>query len=123
MIGRHNMILPKVTEKDWLTSIHLILNIERIYVVDNNKRIRRWYKNGEYHRVNGPAIIYDDGTKLWFFHGLVHRVDGPAITHPNGHEEWYFYGKRHREDGPAIIWPSGKTEYYKMGILQEITND
>jgi hypothetical protein len=27
---------------------------------------KRWYLNGKFHREDGPAIEYADGTKYWF---------------------------------------------------------
>jgi len=65
---------------------------------------KRWYdKNGQFHRENGPAIEYRNGTKEWWWHGYLHRVDGPAVEDANGSKFWYRHGIRHREDGPAII--------------------
>ena len=29
-----------------------------------------WYKNGKYHRENGPAIEYIDGDNYWFLNGV-----------------------------------------------------
>ena len=34
---------------------------------------------GEYHRTDGPAVIYANGRKVWYQHGLRHRTDGPAV--------------------------------------------
>ncbi|HNC55211.1 MAG TPA: hypothetical protein PLP33_07195 [Leptospiraceae bacterium] len=42
-----------------------------------------------YHRVNGPAIIWKDGTKEWWINGKRHRTNGPAIIHSGGEEEWW----------------------------------
>ena len=28
-----------------------------------------WYKNGEKHRGNGPAVIWSNGTKKWYWKG------------------------------------------------------
>jgi hypothetical protein len=74
-----------------------------------------WYKNGELHRENGPAIEYLDGTKFWCINGLRHRKDGPAAEFVNGRKEWYKNGKLHREDGPAIERPDGTKEYWING--------
>lgn len=30
---------------------------------------KRWYLNGEFHREDGPAIIYPDGDYRWYIHG------------------------------------------------------
>ena len=32
---------------------------------------------------------YKDGTKIWFFHDEYHRLDGPAWIHDNGDTDWY----------------------------------
>ena len=73
-----------------------------------------WFKNGLYHRKNGPAIIYSHGTKLWYYEGKLHREDGPAIE--NGvYQTWYWHGKIHRVDGPAIIHDDGEKEWWKNG--------
>ena len=44
------------------------------------------------HRIDGPAIIYTDGTKQWYSHGKLHRIDGPAITYADGDGEWWVNG-------------------------------
>ena len=38
-------------------------NIKIIEHADGNKK---WYLNGELHRVDGPAVEWADGTKQWF---------------------------------------------------------
>ncbi len=75
------------------------------------------YKNKEkfFHRLNGPAIIYSDGTKYWMKHGECHREDGPAIECANGNKFWYQNGKRHRTDGPAVEYADGHKEYWIEG--------
>ena len=51
-----------------------------------------WYKEGKYHRTDGPAIELADGTKYWFKEGKFHRTDGPAIVGINGYKEWFVNG-------------------------------
>jgi hypothetical protein len=80
-----------------------------------------WYLNGQYHREDGPAIIFPDGTQTWWLNDKRHREDGPAIIHPNGSQEWWLNGKRHREDGPAIIYPDGTQSWYLND--EEITKE
>ena len=53
-----------------------------------------WWLNGEYHRVDGPSVEYDDGTKYWYLNGKLHRVDGPAIILYNRYKEWHVNGER-----------------------------
>jgi len=38
-----------------------------------------WVQDGEYHRLDGPAIIYENGSRWWYNRGKIHREDGPAI--------------------------------------------
>ena len=35
------------------------------------------YRNGagQYHRTNGPAIIFPDGTELWYLNGIYLREE------------------------------------------------
>ena len=73
--------------------------------------------NGQYHRENGPAIIFENGDAYWFINGKLHREDGPAIENSNGSKEWFVNGKLHREDGPAIQGLYSN-EWYFLGKLQ-----
>ena len=79
------------------------------------KGIKRWYLNGEYHRVDGPAIEYADGEKHWYLLGNLHRPDGPAVENATGNKEWYLNGKRHRVEGPAIENSNGAKYWYLNG--------
>ncbi len=65
------------------------------YIVNNVlSHATEWFINGKYHRVNGPACEYTDGTKLWYYDGELHRTGGPAIQRPDGSNSWYRYGYR-----------------------------
>jgi hypothetical protein len=75
-----------------------------------------WYQDGLLHRFGGPAVIHDDGTKEWYQNGKLHRLDGPALETLNGHKQWYVGGKRSREDGPAIIYSDGIKRWYFDGF-------
>ena len=44
--------------------------------------------------------------------GQYHREDGPAVEYTNGTKYWYKNGQRHRENGPIIVWKNGNHEYY-----------
>ena len=65
-----------------------------------------------YHREDGPAVIYGDGTKFWYYNGKLHRKDGPAHETPDGLKEWWVNGKRHRVDGPAVTLDDGHKEWW-----------
>jgi hypothetical protein len=60
-------------------------------------------------------------TKRWHQEGKLHRIDGPAIEWQNGSKEWWIEGKRHRIDGPAVEWQCGKKEWWIEG--QEYTEE
>jgi len=73
-----------------------------------------WYNDhDEYHREDGPAVEYADGTKEWRINGELHREDGPAIEYANGDKQWWINGNRHREDGPAIERANGSKQWWK----------
>ena len=53
-----------------------------------------WFNDkGEYHRLDGPAIEYANGSKEWYINGIRHREDGPAIEYSDGEKYWYYYGQ------------------------------
>ena len=54
-------------------------------------------KDGFLHCEEGPALIFDTGTKIWFFGGKRHRLDGPACEYVNGFKEWYIDGEQQYE--------------------------
>jgi len=68
-----------------------------------------------FHREDGPAIEFADGSKYWCVNDKLHRKDGPAIEHVSGTKEWYINGERHREDGPAIEFVNGNKFWYLNG--------
>lgn len=61
---------------------------------------KEWFINGVRHRIDGPAIECGERTS-YYEDGLLHRVDGPAHKTETV-EEWWYRGKQHRIDGPAI---------------------
>ena len=56
-------------------------------------------KEGNWHRIGGPAIEYSSGTKYWFDNGKQHRIDGPAV-------EW---------NSERVEWSSGRRDWYLRG--------
>lgn len=73
---------------------------------------KSWYTNELCHRLDGPAIIHQDGAQFWFKNGRLHRDSGPAMIHSPNHQEWYYNGMLHRTDGPAVIIPDVKEQYW-----------
>jgi hypothetical protein len=56
--------------------------------------IHYYNENNEYHREDGPAIEYSDGTKFWYKNDERHREDGPAIQFANGLKKYWYNGER-----------------------------
>lgn len=55
----------------------------------------KYWRNetGHFHREDGPAIEYENGSKCWLINGERHREDGPAIEYADGRKVWYINGK------------------------------
>ncbi|RTK95504.1 MAG: hypothetical protein EKK64_06695 [Neisseriaceae bacterium] len=97
-----------------------------------------------FHRKNGPAITYEDGTESWFDNGICYRVfktenfietyievkfciiqthsfsDKPAVIYKNGTKEWHRYGSIHRENAPAVVYANGDEEWWFLGQKHRI---
>lgn len=41
----------------------------------------RWYKDGKFHREEGPAIVGDNKIEQWFINDLRHRLGGFAVVY------------------------------------------
>ena len=55
------------------------------FVIDNFNQCKSWTnEHGDFHRLNGPALIKPDGSEYWLKNGLPHRDNGPAIIRSNG---------------------------------------
>jgi hypothetical protein len=55
-----------------------------------------YYKDREmtiYHRLDGPAVEWPNGTKAWYVNGKLHRTDGPAVEYIDGRKSWYVDNK------------------------------
>ena len=62
-------------------------------VVDQRTGIRRYYNNsGQLHRLDGPAVIWRDGSEAWFHNGKLHRTTGPAVALTNRTTTWWIHG-------------------------------
>lgn len=42
----------------------------------------------QYHREDGPAVIWSDSEEMWCLHGKIHRTNGPAFIEPGCIEYW-----------------------------------
>ena len=93
-------------------------NMTPQYIKIDEFGTKHYYKNKEmtiFHREDGPALEYTDGTKAWYLNGKLHREDGPALDHTSGSKFWYLNGKLHREDGAAIEYADGGKAWWLNG--------
>jgi hypothetical protein len=51
-----------------------------------------------FHREDGPAVEWLNGSKEWWLNGKIHREDGPAIEGANGYKYWYLNGVKYTEE-------------------------
>ena len=65
---------------------------------------------------NTKTFTDEFGTQFWLKNNEYHRTDGPAIIWKNGSQEWYINDKRHRTDGPAKIGSDGSKFYWLNGV-------
>jgi hypothetical protein len=61
-------------------------------IVEFSSGTKCWFKDGKFHRENGPAREWADGTRYWYKNGKWHREDGPACDYSNGTKFWYLEG-------------------------------
>lgn len=73
------------------------LDGECFKTVDTNGCIK-YFKGMVFHRENGPAVIYPNGSQLWYVNGLMHREEGPALVDKmTGYNEYYIDGAKYSE--------------------------
>ena len=66
--------------------------------IDEDDTIRYYNDKDEWHRTNGPAAIYNNGTEIWYHRNIRHRLDGPAMVFPNVGEVWFINGKEYTKE-------------------------
>ena len=80
-------------------------------IVEHRHGRSTWYNElRQYHRIDGPAVIWIQGDKWWYINGKRHREDGPAVELTEGHKEWWLNGIRYSEDGYKSIIRQMKIE-------------
>jgi hypothetical protein len=57
-----------------------------------------WHnEKGQYHREDGPAVIWENGLQEWYNDGVLHREDGPAV-YITGHQSWYLNDNQYTDN-------------------------
>jgi hypothetical protein len=65
------------------------------------------FKDGKWHREDGPAVVWFSETQFWMKDGLRHRENGPACIWNDGGKSWYLNGEHLKSEdgkGPAEGW-------------------
>ena len=106
-----------------------------MYVLTKTRHCDVWNKNGKYHRIKGPTILYCNGNLEWFFEGLLHREGNlPAVSF-NGRQDFFLNGQKyllqengtkefidsagvlHRDYGlQAVEYANGDKEWWWHGV-------
>jgi hypothetical protein len=61
------------------------------------------YKNGLYHREDGPARIFPDFYLEWWNEGLLHNLIGPAVVYPNGNKGYFIHGNKSTKEAVELL--------------------
>ena len=85
--------MKTIKAKNWLDKPKNFSGI----VIDNNGD-KAWFQNGQYHRIDGPAVEFKDGTKWWWQNGILHRIDGPAVEYPDGNKSYFVLSQKLTEN-------------------------
>ena len=82
-----------------------------------NTKVEVWTNSeGRIHRIYGPAYRTLDNSLIeWYKDGDLHRIGGPARIN-NGNMFWYKKGILHNLDGPAVIEGAGPKQYWIDGV-------
>jgi hypothetical protein len=70
-------------------------HVDGVTITFNDIEYTVYTRNGEFHRVDGPALICKQ-FEIWFYNGEMHCDTGPAnIWYGNPIQyQWYFHGIR-----------------------------
>lgn len=64
-----------------------------------------------FHREDGPAIQYTDGSGHWYKEGKLHRDDGPAMVDKQGKEYWFKEGEPYEPSAhDLMVWKMNEKE-------------
>lgn len=72
-------------------------------IVDGN--VEYWEKDGELHREDSPAVVFEFGGCQYWLHGKLHRADGPAVITAGDSPSyaWYLHGVNYRSFSEWLV--------------------
>jgi len=77
---------------------------------------------GNYHRLDGPAVEWSNGSKRWYINGNSHRNIDPSSEWWDGEKRWYFKNKLHRIGGLVSFYDGYWFIHSKSYSKQEYFN-
>lgn len=83
----------------------------------------KWYKDGLYHRLEGPALEYSNGDKYWIVEGELHREDGPAIEEDDLPKGYFLNGVEYSESDYYLYKEKKKLNDHLQGKLSTTTKE
>jgi len=72
-------------------TVHSKESVEQQLTEEEWYEFRKW-SHRTYHREDGPALEFADGSRHWYLNGKRHRLDGPAMQNPNKVSMWWIDG-------------------------------
>ncbi len=82
--------------------------------IDEHQNIYYRNKKGQFHRIDGPAIIWSNGDKIWCINGLFHRTDGPAQEYEDGSRYWWINDINYEEEDFLYLTEHKEKYDYKL---------
>ena len=139
-LQEHNLPIPDLKDLKRYISKTIAKVGDKDKPIKIDRYGNKFWKNnkGRYHRVDGPAIEWFDGTKCWYINGKRHREDGPAIEWADGTKHWYLNGRKYLEktfykklaEKPTEIdsyknkiWKNNKGQYHREDSPAVIWSD
>jgi hypothetical protein len=74
-----------------------------------------YYKNNKFHREDGPAVEFSNGSRYWYINGIRHRDDGPAIELSDGYKEYWLNGEYYKNINSDEQWKSFVVKILLLG--------
>ena len=62
-------------------------------VINPKTGYKEWWTGGRLGCKEGPSIVYPDGGEDWLWQNIYHRADGPARIFADGTNQYFYQGK------------------------------
>jgi hypothetical protein len=99
----------RLSKEEWLCLTDHKYSGSVSFGIENDKV--SFFKDGNFHREFGPAIIDKDGTRMWYKEGKLHREDGPALISYD-EVKWAIDGQIF--DAQCVEFEEAKKRYHEL---------